>query len=317
MTKIENFLQIASSEVGLFIEGNHKLGKRITIAHTGEMMRHWRDVKNHVGHLVVDDCERCPSKVFTYLIPNFDTYYMLGLAGTAQRRDRLSRFIYYYIGDMVYSITEKDAREGRGIIPAYVVARSTEFEYPYQSRTDYHPMLRALMQDHERTRLIADDIEAELSESSKSLVVLSGGEEQSQALAEDLKSRGIEAAILAPPPGAEDDETPMDIHPEMPSGNSEIDLSSFSQYRVLLVTPQTLTQCFRNLDSKVLFLAIPLYFKKQLAHAIRNLYHGDEDNGDRLKIYDYVDQRVGLLENYFRMRSYNYGVHPNALLDTN
>jgi len=39
--------------------------------------------------------------------------------------------------------------------------------------------------------------------------------------------------------------------------------------------------------------------------------------GDRrFKIYDYVDRRIGLLENYFRMRSYNYGVHPDVLLSS-
>ena len=34
-----------------------------------------------------------------------------------------------------------------------------------------------------------------------------------------------------------------------------------------------------------------------------------------LTIYDYVDTRVGILDNYFRMRSYSYGVHPDLLLN--
>jgi hypothetical protein len=42
----------------------------------------------------------------------------------------------------------------------------------------------------------------------------------------------------------------------------------------------------------------------------------DGESGDsRLTIYDYVDSRVGILDNYFRMRSYNYGVHPDLLLN--
>jgi hypothetical protein len=51
-----------------------------------------------------------------------------------------------------------------------------------------------------------------------------------------------------------------------------------------------------------------------MADAIRNLHmNGSEEN--RLRIYDYVDRKVGLLDNYFRMRSYNYGVHPDLLLN--
>ena len=42
----------------------------------------------------------------------------------------------------------------------------------------------------------------------------------------------------------------------------------------------------------------------------------DGDAADcRLTIYDYVDSRVGILDNYFRMRSYSYGVHPDLLLN--
>jgi hypothetical protein len=76
-----------------------------------------------------------------------------------------------------------------------------------------------------------------------------------------------------------------------------------------------LAHSFRNYAFKVLFLATPVYFKGRLAHAIRNLQ--PNDNGARLKIYDYVDQNVGLLGNYFRMRSYNYGVHPDLLMNSN
>jgi superfamily II DNA or RNA helicase len=314
LTKIENFLQIPASEVGFYIEGTHRLGKRLTIAHTGEMMRNWREVRNHVGHLVVDDCERCPSKVFTYLVPNFDTHYMLGLAGTAQRRDRLSRFIYYYVGDVVYSITDKDAREGRGIIQAHVVARPTEFDYPYRSRTDYPPMLQALMRDTERTSLIVDDIEAELREDPRPLIVLSGGEVQNQTLMEELKGRGIDAMTYEQPETVAED---FEAENPFTESSTALESSTLSEPMAILVTPQALTQCSRNLNSRVLFLAVPLYFKKQLAYAIRNLYPNGDGNGDRLKIYDYVDQRVSLLENYFRMRSYNYGVHPNSLLNLN
>ena len=314
LTKIENFLQIPQSEVGVLTETDHRIGEQITIAHTGEMMKYWRDIRNQVGSVILDDCQRCPSKVFTYLIANFDSYYMLGLTSTTQRRDRLSRFIYYYVGDVVYSINEKDAREGRGIIQARVVARTTEFNYPYQSRSDYSLMLQALMQDAERTRLIADDIEAELREASQPLLVLSGGDEQNQALTDELDRRGIRVMAYEQPEGEAGGEQPDEVCESSPS-TDEKPLSS--EPVAILVTPQTLTQCARSLNFKVLFLAVPVFFKKRLAYAIRNLHQNGNESGERLKIYDYVDQHVGLLENYFRMRSYNYGVHPDVLLNPN
>jgi len=314
LTKIENFLQIPRSEVGVFTRGNHHIGKWITIAHTGEMMRFWRKIRDRVGNLILDECQRCPSKVFTHLIPNFDTRYMLGLSNTMQRKDRLSRLIYYYVGDVVYSINEKDAREGRGIINAQIVARPTEFDYPYQSRADYSPMLQALMSNEDRAKLIANDIETELDHQENPILVLSGGEDQNMALRAELDKRKIQTFTC-------EEEDSIDEDAEQES-NEQATLHCSENIpeegRVaILVTPKTLARCADKLSSQVLFLAVPIYFRKQLAHTIRNLYQNGTGTQGRLKIYDYVDQHIGLLENYFRMRSYNYGVHPDVLLNLN
>jgi hypothetical protein len=313
LTKIENFLQIPRSEVGLFAEGVHQVGSYITIGHTGEVMRYWRKVWDRIGYLIMDECQRCPSKVLTHLVPNFDCRYMLGLSNTTQRRDRLSRLVYYYVGDMAYSIDEKDAREGRGIIHAHVVARTTGFEFPYYSRSDYMPMLEALMRDENRNRIIADDIEAELAQDPQPLLVLCGGEEQNHTLKAELSRRGINAVSYGREATAKDVALSEAAEDEAPCPEP-IDASGAV---AILLTPQTLMRCFRNLNSKVVFLAVPLYFSQHLATALRDLQQNGTGGDRRFKIYDYVDKRIGLLENYFRMRSYNYGVHPDVLLNPN
>lgn len=314
LTKIENFLQIPRSEVGIFTRGNHRIGKWITISHTGEMMRFWRKIRDRVGNLILDECQRCPSKVFTHLIPNFDTRYMLGLSNTMQRKDRLSRLIYYYVGDVVYSINEKDAREGRGVINAQIVARQTQFDYPYQSRADYSPMLQALMNNEDRAKLIADDIETELDQQEGPILVLSGGEDQNAALRAQLDKRHIQTFTYEVEDSIDEDIEQESSEQATPHCSEEIP----EEGRVaILVTPKTLTQCADKFSSPILFLAVPIYFRRQLAHTIRNLYQNGTGTPGRLKIYDYVDQRIGLLENYFRMRSYNYGVHPDVLLNPN
>jgi len=327
MTKIVNFLQVPLEEIGVFVQGHHKLGEKITVAHTAEMMRAWKDVKEKVGFVVLDECQRSPAKVLTQLIPNFDSRYLLGLANTAQRRDNLSRFIYFYMGDVVYSISEKDARDGKGIIRAHVVARPTDFDYPYAGEDDYSPMLHALMTDEERTRLIADDIQEELSAGERPLVVICGGDAQQRVLGQELERRGIPVHIPRPASPGLDEEEADDDQPQPEAPTCCQDLPEAGPTAILF-TPQSLMRCYQQVSTDVLFLAVPLFFKKGLAHAIRNLYkngdggnghggNGNGSNGRRLKIYDYVDQKVGLLENYFRMRSYNYGVHPDVLLNPN
>jgi hypothetical protein len=314
LTKIENFLQIPAADVGVLVNGNKRLGKLITVAHTGEVVRNWRQLRDHVGSVILDECQRCPSRIFTQLITNFDSRYMLGLTTSAERRDRLSRLIYYYLGDIAYTINEKDAREGRGIIQAQVVARTTEFQYPYNSRADYEPMLHSLVSDNQRTELIIDDIEREIREQTQPVLVLSAGEEQNGVLERELRRRGIEVMVYGQAAEANEEEG-MDELDELAPGPLP---PSASGPMVILLAPQTLMRYSRSLASKVLFLAVPLYFRGRLAYAIRNLYCSANGNGaSRLKIYDYVDQNVALFENYFRMRSYNYGIHPDVLINAN
>lgn len=308
LRKIESFLRIPASEVGIFSGGTHQVGKQITICHTSEIMRHWRKIYDSVGYAIFDESQRSSSKILTGLVPNFDCRFLLGLSNSAQRKDRFLKLVHYYLGDVVYSIDEKDAREGRGIIPGTVIARQTDFNYPYNSRADYQLMLKDLMLDPERNRKIADDVEIELQKGEERVVVLSGGEDQDDALTAELGQRGIEAfsynRFCADAAAVSSDD-----------GNDEALREVASKAKVLLVSPRAMPQCSRILKSHVVFLAVPIYFQKNLSNAIRDMCNDGDSADGRLTIYDYVDSQVGILDNYFRMRSYNYGVHPDLLLN--
>ncbi len=303
--KIESFLQIPSSEIGIFSGGVHQVGKQITIGHTGEIMRYWRKIYDKIGYIIVDESQRSPSKILTSLIPNFDCRYILGLSNTVLRKDRLFKLIYYYLGDVVYTINEKDAREGRGIIPGKVIARVTDFSFPYHSRADYSPMLKELMQDPGRNRKIADDVETELNKGEKPVLILSGGEDQDRALVAELAKRGIEAVSM---------NRTMQEGAEAPGNGSPFPPAA-GKAPVLLVSPRALPSLAHAFRSNVIVLAVPVYFQKNLANAIREMSMDGDGSDMRLTIYDYVDTNVGILDNYFRMRSYNYGVHPDLLLN--
>ena len=308
LTKIENFLQIPREEIGIVSNGVYRIGERITIAHTGELSRLRRKIWEQVGYLIVDECQKCPTRVFSQLIPNFDSRYMLGLSNASRPKDHLSRLVGYYVGEVVYSIDEKDAREGRGVIQGRIVARRTDFNYPYRSREDYAPMLQALMEDAGRTSAIADDIEAELREGKNTVLVLSGGEEQNRALGEELTKRRIPVCAYGITTGSvSGDEDASGECPEfrLPNGT-----------KTVLLTQDALQRCGKRLTAGALFLAVPVYFRRRLAAAVEELHSNRESPENGFKVYDYIDHRIGILDNYFRMRSYSYGVHPDVLLNS-
>ncbi len=308
--KIRIFLQIPEEEIGLFIRGQKKLGARITIAHTSEVMRHWQELYRNFGYIIMDDANRCPHRVLTQIVPRFDSMYMLALCHELNEEDRMSQLITFYMGEVVYSIDIRNAREGRGIIKANIVARVTDFKYPYVSRTDYLPMIQALMEDRDRTEMILSDIQEEVEQGGAPVAVIAGGPMQEEILYSGLVKRGIKAQRIMVQYNAtseEGDENSGALIPSEVLENSE----------AYVLTSQALLKCYHNLKIKALFLTVPLYFHDELAEAIRHLIASSikgQAVSERLKIYDYVDSNIGLLENYFRMRAYNYGVPPDVLI---
>ena len=310
--KTRIFLQIPEEEIGLFIRGQKKLGKRITIAHTSEVMRHWHDLHKNFGYVIMDDANRCPHRVLTQIVPRFDSMYMLALCHELNPEDRMSQLITFYMGEVVYSIDIKNAREGRGIIKTDIIAKTTDFSYPYTSRADYLGMIQALMEDEARTELVLSDVENEISQGNSPVAIITGGPIQEEIFYKSLTQRGINAQKIIIPYDTltEGEEESGDVYKSL--------IDNAENIEAFVLTSQTLLRCYRDLHIKALFLAVPLYFHDNLANAIRYLInHTNEEkqeHAEKLKIYDYVDKNIGLLENYFRMRSYNYGVAPDVLL---
>lgn len=294
--KLVRFLNVPAEEVGVVGEGQFKMGPRVTVAHVSAMYRRVREVRNRIGFLVVDECHRTPSRTFTQVVSNFDCRYVMGLCATTPRRDRLSRLIYYYVGDILHQIDSRKATETRAIFDVDVVVRETEFDYPYERSEDYPSMMAALARDSERNRLIVNDVERELSQGQEEeqLLVLTEEQAQGNALEEILSERGIPAVSLDTLVAREGKEAlSRDREPE--------------NTKVVVATRQFFAERLPEGRYAALFLTTPLSFQGKIAQQLQKLL--SRRNGQPpVKVYDYVDRKVSILDNYFRMRSYAYGL---------
>lgn len=293
--KLVRFLQVSPDEVGIIGEGKFEVGPRVSVAHVSALYRRVREVRDKVGHLVVDECHRTPSRTFTQVVSNFDCRFLLGLSSTNQRRDRLSRLIYYYVGDILHQIDARKATEIRAIFQADVVVRQTDFEYPYESSEDYPAMLEALARDPERNRLIADDVSSEISEGAGApLLVLTQDEDQDHTLKDMLDEEGVSSVSIDP-----------DL---IAKGEKGLDKQLKSKdIQVVLANRRLFQQVISETKFKALFLTTPLNFRGKTISWFQEILR--RDDGQRLiKVYDYVDTKISILDNFFRMRSYAYGL---------
>ncbi|HYR01859.1 MAG TPA: DEAD/DEAH box helicase family protein, partial [Syntrophobacteria bacterium] len=293
--KLVRFLNLPPDEIGIVGQGGFKIGPRVTVAHVSAMYRRVREVRESIGFLIVDECHRTPARTFTQVVSNFDCRYLLGLAATTPRRDRLSRLIYYYVGDILYQIDTRDATENRGLLQAEVVVRETEFSYPYESSEDYRSMIAALAKDPERNRLIVADVEKELSDRGvEPLLVLTEEETQVNAIEDLLRARGISCAYIDAGVSREGKEQ---FFSQLKEG----------KVQVVLASRDFLQESIPEGRYGALFLITPLSFQGRISDHLHKLL--TRRNGQPpMRVYDYVDSKVSILDNFFRMRSYAYGL---------
>ena len=293
--KLVRFLKVPAEEVGIIGEGGFRVGPRVTVAHVSALYRRAREVRENVGFLVVDECHRTPSRTFTQVVSNFDCRFLLGLSSSGQRRDRLSRLIYYYVGDILHQIDSRKATEIRAIFQAEVVVRETDFDYPYEKREDYPSMMAALGSDPSRNRLIVDDVAGETDKGgSDPMLVLTEDEAQNRTLEEMLSERGISTLSI----------DSDDVEKEEERFTQRL---SQERIQVVLANRKFFQKMVPEAHYAALFLTTPLNFRGAIIKRLQKVLRRN-DGQPLVKVYDYVDTQVSILDNFFRMRSYAYGL---------
>jgi superfamily II DNA or RNA helicase len=274
------FLGIPKTEIGVIGAGKNRIGGKLTIATVQSLVKCADDVAPLIGHIVVDECHRTPSRTFTDAVTAFDCRYMLGLSATPWRRDKLSKLIFFYLGDVQHQVDTAELQRAGHILKAGIITRTTDFTTSYNPSSQYPFMLHELTADDQRNRLIAVDI-AGLGGNGVALV-LSDRKEHCHALRSILREHhGIDAAVLTG---------------ETPTGQREkiVEAINSGDVHVLIATGQLLGEGFDCKRLSSLFLATPIKFDGRLLQYIGRILRPGPGKTVP-KVFDYVDIHVGPL----------------------
>ncbi|MFZ1982853.1 MAG: DEAD/DEAH box helicase [Desulfatitalea sp.] len=285
MERIESFLSIPKDQVGMIGGGRKKVGEKITVALVQSLYKCAEEIAPHFGHLVVDECHRAPSRTFTEAVTAFDAKYMLGLSATPYRRDRLSKLIFWHLGDMHHEVLSSDLVASGQILDIDVVFRPTLFVAYADPVSEYSKMLSELAHNDERNRLIAADVHSEVCERQRPGVclVLSDRKLHCQVLQALLKHKHhVEAEVLT---GDLSMEQRGDIVERLNAG----------EIRVLVATGQLIGEGFDCPRLSTLFLATPVRFSGRILQYLGRILRPSEGI-ERAKVYDYVDVHVAPLK---------------------
>ncbi len=289
VARIESFLGIPEEEVGLIGGGTFRLGEKITVAMVQSLYKRSEEVAKTIGHLIVDECHRAPSRTFTEAVTRFDAHYMTGLSATPWRRDKLSRLIFFHLGESAWTIDKSPLIDEGHILKAEVRFRLTPFYSDIDGTTHYPKLMAQLTGDKVRNALIAKDISEALPSCQGTLLVLS----DRKAHCENMKTllhynHGIDADLIT---GDLSKAARTEVLERLEKGET----------RVLFATSQLLGEGFDANCLATLFLTYPIRFSGRLVQYLGRVLRPGPGK-DKALIVDYVDAEIGILESAARAR---------------
>ncbi|MCF6247937.1 MAG: DEAD/DEAH box helicase family protein [Desulfobacula sp.] len=291
MDRIEQFLNIPKSQIGMIGSGKFKIGDKITVAMIQTLYKKAVEVTDHIGHIVVDECHRCPSRTFTQALTIFNAKFMIGLTATAKRRDKLSKVIFWYIGDVTGRIEKQNLLEEGNLCDAEVRWIETNFNTQTDTSEYYSQVLSELTENYQRNRLICDTVQKHKGPGIR--LILSDRKEHCQTLYDTLlKENGIKSEVLT---GATSPKKREKIIQDLLHGRCEY----------LIATGQLIGEGFDLPGISTMFLTTPVKFSGRLIQYIGRALR-PAPGKDKAIIFDFVDVLNPVFEASARSRAYTY-----------
>jgi superfamily II DNA or RNA helicase len=219
---------------------------------------------------------------------------MLGLSATPYRRDRLSKLIFWHLGDVHHEVDKAHLIETGAVLPAEVKVRQTEFKPYHDPVVEYSKMLSELTADTDRNVLIASDVAAAARQEQGVCLVLSDRKAHCENLQSLLKYRYKVAAELLT----------GDLNAA--ERQAVVDRLNDGLIQVVIATGQLVGEGFDCPHLTTLFLATPISFSGRVLQYIGRVLRPAPGKSHAC-IYDYVDIQVEPLVKAARARQRVYG----------
>jgi len=132
------------------------------------------DAFSSFGLTIIDEVHRIGSEQFSKTLFKTITPYMLGISATVERKDKLTRVLYMFIGEKIYSL-KRDADECVCVRGIQYIANDSAFnetEVDYRGNTKYSTMITKLCEFGPRSDFIIRVIKNLISEEPENQIMI-------------------------------------------------------------------------------------------------------------------------------------------------
>jgi len=284
----EQFLPgITGDQIGFIGGGKWDVGSVLTIGMIPTLVRNLprlAELQNYFGLVITDECHHVPATTFHKVITLLNPYYMYGLTATPYRRDGLEQLMFQCIGPIRATIDKKDVVKSKGIVLPTVIYCGVNYG-PLVNISNIPTIFNEfIVFNEERNYRIKRDVLAEAYKNNFCIVV-SGRKNHCELLYKQIKAEWPATGI------ATGKYSKKKIDEQVANFNDK-------QITVLVTTPELLGEGFDVDFLNRLFITTPFRTEQRLEQLVGRVQRFHPDKKDA-RVYDYVDENIGVLQNQF------------------
>ncbi|MGB2905748.1 MAG: DEAD/DEAH box helicase family protein, partial [Candidatus Aminicenantaceae bacterium] len=298
-TQLAEFLDLESERIGMIGAGKRQPTGFIDIAIIQSLRRKGRvdNLVGNYGQVIIDECHHISANSFEQVARKCHAKYVIGLSATVTRKDGHHPIIFMQCGPTRYLVT---ARQGAATHPFshQVIFNETGFIMPkrFEDREPtIHEIYEALFRDDTRNHRIFEDVVKSIAEEKRSPLLISERREHVDMFAERFLPFIKNVLVFRGGMGRK----------QRQALNEQLKGVSDNEERLLIATGRYLGEGFDDARLDTLFLALPVSWRGTLAQYAGRL-HRLHYNKKEVRIYDYTDSEVPLLEKMYKRRLRGY-----------
>lgn len=290
--KLSSFLNISKKDIGQIGGGKKKITGKIDVA-TIQSLTTKQELKSFItqyGQIIVDECHHISAFTFERVLKQVRAKYIYGLTATPIRKDGLHPIIFMQCGPVRFKVDGKIQAKVRPFRHRLII-RNTDF---VSTSSDIQEIYHQLALDNKRNEQLFNDVLNSLEE-GRSPIVLTERIEHLSYLKNQFKGFAKNIIILTGNMSKKEQNEEL-LHLERIPDNEE---------RLIIATGKYIGEGFDDARLDTLFLAMPISWKGTLQQYVGRL-HRLHFNKKEVRVYDYVDHQVPILEKMCHKRMAGY-----------
>jgi superfamily II DNA or RNA helicase len=290
--RLEIFLPEAS--IGIWGGGKKKTSGQIDVATYQSLISKKDNTLNSIvqdyGQVIVDECHHVSAPRFEMVLNEVRAKYVLGLTATPERQDGHQKIVFMAVGPVRHKVksTTKEKFEQEVVVTQFYDEPPIQLSNS-KGRPKISDVYRWLIENRKRTQHIVKDVLLAISE-SKHPLVLTERREHADEINQLLIENGIDAIILK---GG------------MKATERKLVKEKLPTTQAVVATGKYVGEGFDLPRLDTLFLAMPIAWKGSLAQYAGRI-HRESAGKTKVKIYDYVDSSLPMLQRMFNKREKSY-----------